>query len=167
MLASSVTVVSDRIAMEVSASTTSSAIEKENTPVKAKPPTTKSPRTHSEILDEDIAQLEAENAEMEAKLQLDKRVSFTTAPEPVLDATTPSRSVEVEAPTPRTIEAPTPSEEVVEQQAFGQQVADVFWMTPVLEWFAQLTGGGFCVPSKETLAKEEASTIAASPAITA
>ena len=108
--------------------------------------------------------LQAENAEMEEKLQLDKRVSFGAAAEPVLDPTTPSRSTEKEASTPTTIEVSTPTAEVAEQQT---QPTDVFWMTPILELFAKLTGGGFCVPSSETLAKEEASTIAASPAIAA
>ena len=95
---------------------------------------------------------------MEEKLQLDKRVSFINAAEPVLDATSPDydRSTETEEPTP-TVEA-------AEQRP---QSTDVFWMTPILELFAKLTGGGFCVPSKETMAKEEATTIAASPAIAA
>ena len=102
---------------------------------------------------------------MEEKLQLDKRVSFGAAAEPVLDATTPSRSTEKEAATPTTIEVSTPTAEVAEQPT---QPTEVFWMTPILELFAKLTGGGFCVPSQESMAKEEASTIAAaSPAIAA
>ena len=101
---------------------------------------------------------------MEEKLQLDKRVSFGAAAEPVLDPTTPSRSAEKEASTPTTIEVSTPTAEVAEQQT---QPTDVFWMTPIIELFAKLTAGSFCVPSNETLAKEEASTIAASPAIAA
>ena len=47
------------------------------------------------------------------------------------------------------------------------QQTDVFWMTPIIELFAKLTKGGFCVPTDETLAKEAASTVAAAPAITA
>merc|ERR1719424_1434741 len=54
----------------------------------------------SEILEDDVARLEAENAEMEEKLQLDKRVSFITSPKPVLDATTPGRSTEAAPSTP-------------------------------------------------------------------
>ena len=106
---------------------------------------------------------------MEEKLQLDKRVSFITSPEPVLDATTPGRSTEAAPSTPTSevgvhTEVSTPTAEVAEQQT---QPTNVFWMTPILELFAKLTGGGFCVPSKEMLAKEEATTIAASPAIAA
>ena len=107
---------------------------------------------------------------MEEKLQLDKRVSFITSPEPVLDATTPGRSTEAAPSTPTSevgvhTEVSTPTAEAVEQQQ--PQSTEVFWMTPMLELFAKLTGGGFCVPSKEMLAKEEATTIAASPAIAA
>lgn len=101
---------------------------------------------------------------MEEKLQLDKRVSFVAAAGPVLDPTTPSRGTQKEASTPMTIEVSTPTAQGAEQQT---QQTDVFWMTPIIELFAKLTNGGFCVPSNETLAKEAASTAAASPAIAA
>ena len=106
---------------------------------------------------------QAENAEMEQKLQLDKRVSFLAAAGTVLDPTTPSRSTQQWASTPTTIEVSSPVQ-VAEQQT---QQTDVFWMTPIIELFAKLTNGGFCVPTDETLAKEAASTVAAAPAITA
>ena len=106
---------------------------------------------------------QAENAEMEQKLQLDKRVSFIAAAGTVLDPTTPSRSTQQWASTPTTIEVSSPVQ-VAEQQT---QQTDVFWMTPIIELFAKLTKGGFCVPTDETLAKEAASTVAAAPAITA
>lgn len=121
-------------------------------------------RSESQILEEEVARLEAENAAMEEKLQLDKRVSFVAAAGPVLDPTTPGRSTQKEASTPTTIEVSTPTAQGAEQQT---QQADVFWMTPIIELFAKLTNGGFCIPSDETLAKEAASTVAASPAITA
>ena len=41
-------------------------------------------RTNSQIIDDDIAKLEAENAAMETKLKLDKRASFNRAAEPKL-----------------------------------------------------------------------------------
>ena len=87
---------------------------------------------------------QAENAAMEAKLQLDKRVSFRNARPPADD----EWSMETEAPRDDEVAQPALTEVDVEEPA-----KPAFELTALLELFAKVTGGAFCVPCKEMMVK--------------
>ena len=84
---------------------------------------------------------------MEAKLQLDKRVSFRNARPPADD----EWSMETEAP--RDDEVVEVGQPALTEVDVEEPAKPAFELTALLELFAKVTVGAFCVPCKEMMVK--------------